>query len=293
VIRPDYVLGSDDQVLIRVPQEDSLNDRPFRVDSDGFIDLPVAGRIRAAGLTVQALEALIADRLREFIVEPTVTVTVVQFRNEPVFMVGAFRSPGIYPLQGRRTLVEMLTAAGGLAPNASRRIRVTRRLEYGPIPLSSAIEDEEKSTSSVEVSIRALAENINSPEDLVLQAYDVISVDRAERIYISGVVTRPGPVELGERDFVSVTQAISEAGGLAPFAQTAKVRVLRPVMGTTRRAEFEVDLDRILGGKENDFPLLPNDVLFVPRSGGKAFLIPSLQGMVASIPFVIITLAAR
>lgn len=293
VIRPDYALGPDDQILLRVPQEESLNERPFRVDAEGFLDLPVVGRIRVAGLTVRALEELITTRLREFIVEPTVSITVVQFRNEPIFMVGAFRAPGIYPLQGRRTLVEMLTAAGGLAPNASRRIRVSRRQEYGPIPLPNAIVDEEKKTSYVEVSILALAESINSPDDLILQAYDVVSVERAERVYVSGNVTRPGALELGERDYISVTQAISEAGGFAQFAQVGKVRVLRPVMGTTRRAQLEVDLQRILAGKDNDFPLMPNDVLFVPRADSRAFFVPALQGMAASIPFVLITLAAR
>lgn len=293
VIRPDYTLGPDDQILLRVPQEEALNERPFRVDAEGFLDLPVVGRIRVAGLTVRALEELITNRLREFIVEPTVSITVVQFRNEPIFMVGAFRAPGIYPLQGRRTLVEMLTAAGGLAPNASRRIRVSRRQEYGPIPLPNAIVDEEKKTSYVEVSILALAESINSPDDLILQAYDVVSVDRAERVYVSGNVTRPGALEMGERDYISVTQAISEAGGFAQFAQVGKVRVLRPVMGTTRRAQLEVDLQRILAGKDNDFPLMPNDVLYVPRADSRAFLVPALQGMAASIPFVLITLAAR
>jgi polysaccharide export outer membrane protein len=293
VIRPDYALGPDDQILLRVPQEEALNERPFRVDAEGFLDLPVVGRIRVAGLTVRALEELITNRLREFIVEPTVSITVVQFRNEPIFMVGAFRAPGIYPLQGRRTLVEMLTAAGGLAPNASRRIRVSRRQEYGPIPLPNAIVDEEKKTSYVEVSILALAESINSPDDLILQAYDVVSVERAERVYVSGNVTRPGALELGERDYISVTQAISEAGGFAQFAQVGKVRVLRPVMGTTRRAQLEIDLQRILAGKDNDFPLMPNDVLFVPRADSRAFFVPALQGMAASIPFVLITLAAR
>ena len=70
---------------------------------------------------------------------PQVTVTVVQFSSEPLFFVGAFKAPGIYPLQGRRTLVEMMSSIGGLQPNASRRIKVTRRKEFGEIPLPNAV----------------------------------------------------------------------------------------------------------------------------------------------------------
>src|SRR3984957_14259212 len=134
-IRPDYVLGPNDQFIIRAPQADEINERPFRIDSEGFINLPTVGKVRAAGLTVQALEADLVVRLKEFIREPQVMISMVQFRSEPVFFTGAFKSPGIYPLGGRRTLVEMLSSVGGLLPNASRRIRVTRKAEYGPIPL--------------------------------------------------------------------------------------------------------------------------------------------------------------
>src|ERR1700690_228245 len=101
-LRPDYVLGPNDQILIRVPQSDEINERPFRVGIDGYIDLPLVGRVRADGLPVQALETEITPRLREYIRQPLVSITVTQFRNEPVFFVGAFQAPGIYPLQGRR-----------------------------------------------------------------------------------------------------------------------------------------------------------------------------------------------
>ena len=123
---------------------DEINDRPFRIDSEGFLSLPTIGRIKAAGLTIYQLEAEITNRLREYIVKPEVHIHVTQFRTAPVFFEGMFLRPGIYTLQGRRTLVEMLAVAGGLQPGASRRIRIRRHLEYGPIPLPSAVEDPEK-----------------------------------------------------------------------------------------------------------------------------------------------------
>ena len=292
-IRPDYVLGPNDQMTIRAPQAEEINERPFRVDADGFITLPIVGRVRASGLTVQALEVEIVNRLRDYIREPQVVVTVVQFRNEPVFVVGAFRAPGIYPLSGRRTLVELLTTVGGLQPNATRRIKVVRRADYGPLPLSNAVETPDKKLTSVEISLESLTETVNPAEDLVLQAYDIISADRAEKVYVSGEVVKVSGIELGERESISVAQALTEVGGFTQFAVRDKVKVLRPVLGTNRRAEIVIDLKRIFEGKDIDFPLLPNDLLYVPRSGKRAVGINAGNSIVNSIPYIIVTALLR
>ena len=174
-VRPDYVLGANDQILIRAPGVDEINERPFRVDAEGFINLPLVGKVKAEGLTVQALETDLVNRLKQFIREPQVLISLVQFRSEPVFFLGNFRIPGIYTLQGRRTLVEMLSSVGGLQPNASRRIRVTRRAEYGAIPLPNAVQSADGKTSSVEISLESLTQSVNPDEDLVLKAYDIVS----------------------------------------------------------------------------------------------------------------------
>ena len=291
--RPDYVLGADDQILIRVPQEDQINERPFRIDTDGFVTLPVAGRIHAAGLTVQALETQVANQLSQYVRNPLVSITVVQYRSEPVFFVGEFRAPGVYPLQGRRTLVEMLAAVGGILPDAGRRIRVTRRAENGPIPLPNAVVDPEKKVSTVEVSLRSLTENVNPAEDIVLKAYDIVSVDRAERVYVNGEVLRSTAVEMGQRDYVSVIQALTAAGGLTLSAVRDKVVVLRPIMGTNRRAAIEVDMKRVYRGEDINFPLLPNDVVYVPRAATRTFLAGVGTAMVGSIPYLIVTILLR
>ena len=285
-VRPNYVLGTNDQVLVRAPEAEEINEKPFRIDSEGNINMPLLGRIHAAGLTVQELEADLVRRLREYIREPQVIITVVQFRSEPVFFVGAFRAPGIYPLQGRRTLVEMLTAIGGLQPNASRHIKLTRRAEYGPIPLPSALSDPEKKISTVEISMGSLRENVNPAEDIILQPYDVISVERAELVYISGEVGKTGTFELGERDSVSIIQAVTMAGGTSRDANRSKARILRPILNTNRRAVIDVDVKRIFEGKDNDVPLLPNDLLFVPRSYKRQTFIVLGQIGIPLIPYL-------
>ena len=292
-IRPNYVLGPNDQVLVRARDVEEINEKPFRIDAEGNINLPLLGRIRAGGMTVQELEADIVRRLREYVREPQVIIIVTQFRSEPVFFVGAFKNPGIYPLQGRRTLVEMLTALGGLQPNASRHIKITRRDEYGAIPLPNAIEDPEKKISTVEISMGSLRENVNPAEDILLQPYDVISVERAEMIYMNGEIGRTTGLELGERDSISIAQALTLSGGISRDAKRDKVRVLRPVENTNRRAEIVINVKRVLEGKDNDFPLLPNDVLYVPRSYNRTIWTTIGQMAISSLPFIVVTLALR
>jgi polysaccharide export outer membrane protein len=286
-IRPNYVLGPNDQILVRAPEAEEIDNRPFRIDADGNINLPLIGHLHPAGMTLQELEADLVKRLREYIREPQVFVTVVQFRSEPVFFVGLFARPGIYPLQGNRTLLEMLSTAGNLLPNADRHVKVTRHEEYGPIPLPDAIVDPEKKISTVEISLGSLRENINPAQNILLQPYDVVSVGRAERVYVNGEVLRVGGQELGERDSISIAQVLSEAGGFNRDAKKGKVRILRPVENTSRRFMIEVDAAQLFEGKGIDVPLLPGDIVYVPRSYTRQFWQTFSSVALPIIPYII------
>lgn len=291
-LRPTYMLGPGDQILLRAAEAEELNEKTFRLDGSGDLALPLLGTIHAGGLTVEKLEAVLVEKLKVFIRRPIVNITVTQFRSDPVFLVGAFKNPGIYLLLGRKTLIEVLTQTGGLQPNASRRIKLTRRLEFGKIPLPNAVEDPALKVSTVEISVGSLRQSINPAEDIALQPYDLLAVERAEMVYVNGEVGRVGPYELGERDSISAVQLITMAGGLAKTADPERARVLRPVLNTSRRAELPLNLKRVLAGKDNDFPLTANDVLYVPRSDKKAFLqtvgFPLLLGVAGSFVFLLI-----
>jgi len=287
MIRPNYTLGPNDQILIRCPQAEEINEKPFRIDSEGYINLPLVGRIRAGGMTQTELETELIKRLKEYVREPQVIISITAFRNEPVFFQGAFVRPGIYPLQGRRTLLEMLIAIGGLQPNASRHITVTRRAEYGPIPLPNAIVDPEKKISTVEISLGSLRENVNPAEDIVLQPYDIISVQRAELVYMTGEVNRVAGIALEERDSISFLQALTQSGGFTREAKKDEVRVLRPVLNTNRRAVIALNANRIFEGKDLDFPLLPNDVVYVPHSYRQSIVRTVGQIILPIIPYLI------
>ena len=75
MIRPNYVLAPNDQITIRAPEAEEIDNRPFRIDGDGNINLPLVGRIHAAGMSVQELESDLVKRLREYIREPQVFVS--------------------------------------------------------------------------------------------------------------------------------------------------------------------------------------------------------------------------
>jgi protein involved in polysaccharide export with SLBB domain len=113
----------------------------------------------------------------------------------------------------------------------------------------------------------------------------------AQPVYVNGEVTKPSAIQLGDQPSISVTQALAQAGSLTPAANRGKIRILRPILGTSKLAVIEVDLNRIYAGKDNDYPLLPNDVLVVTRNSTRALLLPVGTGILTSLPYLMITLA--
>jgi protein involved in polysaccharide export with SLBB domain len=185
----------------------------------------------------------------------------------------------------------MLTSVGGMLPNASRHLVITRHEEYGPIPLPSAVVDPEKKISTVEISLGSLRQNINPAENILLQPYDVISVGRAESVYVNGEVLRIAGIELGERDSISILQAISQSGGFTKDAKKDRVRILRPIEGTNRRTVIEVDAKALFDGKGIDVPLFPNDIVYVPRSYSRQFWQTVASTALPLLPYIIFLVA--
>src|SRR5437867_4019906 len=125
--RSTYVLGPDDVVNIRVLDAEEITDKPVRISSTGQISLPMIGRLQAAGLTVEQLEAELVTQLKAYFKEPEVAVSMAEFRSQPVSVIGAVGNAGVLQLQGSKTLVEILSMAGGLRADAGYSIRITRK----------------------------------------------------------------------------------------------------------------------------------------------------------------------
>ncbi len=279
-LRSSYVLGPDDQIMIRALDVEEISDKPQRIDMSGNIRLPMVGRIKASGLTVEQLEGEIGNRLKQYVQEPDVAVSIVEFRSQPVSVIGSVKNPGVHQLEGRKTLIEMLSLAGGLADDAGHSVKITRRLEWGRIPLKSAKDDPSGKFSVAEVSLKSMMEASSPEENIVIRPQDVITVPRAEMVYVTGQVQRSGGFPLRERETLSVLQALSLAGGLGPGASPQNARILRVASSNANRTEIAVDLKKILIGKANDVPLQSDDILFVPSSAPKKAAIRAAEAAI-------------
>jgi polysaccharide export outer membrane protein len=264
-----YVLGPDDQIAIHALDLPNISDKPQRLDPNGDVRLPMIGRIHAGGMTVEELENELTERLKSYLRDPDVSVAVTELRSQPVSVLGAVGTPGIQQLEGRKTLVEILSLTGGLSADAGPTVRITRRLDQGPIPLAEATEDASRQFSTVDIDVRSLLDGRNPEKDIVMQPHDVVQVPRAELVYVIGEVGKPGPVPLSAGASMSVTEAVSSSGGVLRTGAPKRSRILRRVSGEGRRTELNVDIQRIMQGKANDVPLEAGDILIVPDSSGK------------------------
>ncbi|HEV2713904.1 MAG TPA: polysaccharide biosynthesis/export family protein, partial [Terriglobales bacterium] len=275
-----YVLGPDDQILIRALYVDEISEKPVSIGTDGYISLPTVGRLRVSGLTVQQLERELTSRLTTYLQDPQVSVSVVEYRSQPVSVLGAVANSGVVQLRGRKTLFEVVSEAGGLKPEAGNVIKITRRKEYGPIPLTSAVADTSGQFNVAEVSVKSVMDARNPQENIEIKPNDVISIPRAELIYVIGAVKRAGGFVLNEREHISVLQALSMAEGLDRVASGGNARILRSSDDGSTRAEIPVDVNKILAGRTRDVPMLANDILFIPDSAAKS---ATLRGVEAAI----------
>ena len=292
LVLPDsgYVLGPDDQILIHAIDAPEISDKPILIGMNGKITLPLIGRVKAAGLTVEQLETELNAQLRQYVKDPQVSITVVEFRSQPVSVFGAVTKPGVIQLRGRKTLYEVLSMAGGPRETAGASLTVTRRREYGDLPLPGAKTDPTGQFSSAELNVQEVLEGKNPAVNIESKPNDVISVSAAESnmIYVVGDVQRAGGFTLGGRDTVSVLMALSMAGGLGRTAKPEKARIIRSVPGDSKPRETVVNLKKVLDGKAEDIGLHPQEVLVVPTSSRKNFRTNALPQILAAAAYAAI-----
>jgi polysaccharide biosynthesis/export protein len=122
-----YTIGVGDALDIVVWKEPTLSG-PATVRPDGFVTLPLVNEVQVVGLTTAQLRDTLEKKYSDFVVSPSVTVRVATIASNEILLVGEVGSPGVYPLVGNKTLLQLLTRAGGLTTFADRdKIRVVRR----------------------------------------------------------------------------------------------------------------------------------------------------------------------
>lgn len=279
--RSTYILGPDDQVVIRTVEAEEISEKPVRIDSSGFLRMPLIGAVRAGGLTLGQLEEGVRERLQAYYKHPQVSISVVEYRSQPVSVIGSVRVPGVHQLQGQKTLVEILSMAGGLLPDAGYFVKITRRSEWGPLPLPNAAADSTGQFSQADVRVKDLMAGKNPAENILIKPRDVISIPRAEMVYVVGEVKRPGGFTLYENETISVLQALSLAEGLSRTAGTKNARILRTVDGNPQRVEIPVDLKKVMDGRASDVMLQRADILFIPNNLPKSATLRGLEAAIA------------
>jgi polysaccharide biosynthesis/export protein len=124
----DYVIGIEDVLSIMVWREPDLSVKELVVRPDGKISLPLVGDILANGLTPKQLQDSIAEKLKAYVAVPSVFVTVLKTLSQSVSVVGQVNRPGVVPLGGPLTVLDLLARAGGLNEYANEKdIRILRQ----------------------------------------------------------------------------------------------------------------------------------------------------------------------
>jgi polysaccharide biosynthesis/export protein len=286
-----YVLGPDDEIMIRGIDAPEISDKPDKpekpvlIGTNGNITLPLIGRVKAGGLTVEQLEAELTMRFKEFIQDPQISVTVTEFRSQPVSVFGAVTKPGVVQLRGRQTLYEVLSMAGGPRDTAGSILTVTRPRQSGEIPLPGTKVDTTGQFSTAELNVQEILEGKNAAANIEIKPNDIISVSEASSnmIYVVGDVQKAGAFTLGGQRNVSVLRALSLAGGLGKTAKGDKARIIHEVSGDPKLKEIPVNVAGILSGKEKDVELGPDDVLVIPTSSRKVFTTGFLPNAFSSV----------
>jgi polysaccharide export outer membrane protein len=275
-----YTLGPGDQLTFNGVAADEIANKPFRIDADGQLSLPMVGRLTAAGLTLPQFEEALNRRLAIYIREPQVVATIAEFRSQPVSVVGAVRTPGTHQLEGQKTLMEMIALAGGFREDAGNVINITREMQFGMIPLPKATTDSSNKFSVAELEIGQFLEAKNPAHNIYIMPHDVISVPKGDLVYVIGGVNKAGGFVLAEKENMSVLQALSLAQGLDRTADSKHAKVFRLRSDEEQRIEIAVNVKKILDGTSLDVPLQAGDILFIPDSTVKRVGMRTMEAIV-------------
>ncbi len=272
VASDDYVIGPEDVLQITVFDVPDLN-QTVRVANDGTIAMPLLGRMQASGLTADQLRDRLEAALGKTLVQnPQVSVFVQQFQARPVSIVGAVEKPGLYQITGPRSLVEMLSLAGGLAKRstaaAGKTVYITRPGGFGDLKIVPGMRL--LSPDKIGIDLKDLLYTQSTDLNIPIRPHDIIAVAKADVIYVAGAgVRRPGGFVLEDRDSITAIQALAMAQGLDSNAAKHNARIIHTKPDGTH-VDTPVDLDKVLKNQAPDPVIAGNDILYVPSSKGKA-----------------------
>jgi len=248
-----YVLGPGDTIEVVVYGEADLS-RTVTVKPDGAVSLPLLGEVKAAGRTTTQFAADLARLYTKYLRQPSISVTVREFRVDRIYILGQVTRPGEYQLRPTAGILEILASAGGPTTRAdlAKVVVIRGRTEAMQLNILEAF---------------ATSRNL----DVKLLAGDVLFIPETDnRIVVLGQVNRPGAYQMLEGQRVS--DLIAAAGGLTTRAAPERGFIVR---GTE---QIPVDLKSVLAGNiEANVSLRPGDMMVVPESQNRIAVLGSVR----------------
>jgi polysaccharide biosynthesis/export protein len=271
-----YKIEAGDLLHIDLPSSPELS-RDTLVTTDGTFVYSHIGTVQARDLTLSQLEAIMVQRLaEEGIVALDLSVTVVEYGRQRVYVLGAVRLPGVFTLHPGTTLLSLLAEAGGLTAEAGWLALVIK--DTHKHPSSQPHSQKAGAPAHARAALRLDLQKIligEGPPDFRLVSGDTLFIPQGAYYQVLGRVKHPGRYRL-QRD-TTVVKAISQAGGFTAFAAKNRLKVWRYHVHDDKCggelclrgiARFTIDQPREFRVYMHDV-LQPGDVLVVP--GGFLF----------------------
>lgn len=299
VISPDedYLIGASDVIEIKIEDAPELSGT-FRLNSKGTLMLPTIGQVSAEKTTTEELSRTIAEKLRgNYLMNPIVSVKVKQSNSRTFFIQGAVRRPGIFQIEGRPSLLKLITIAGGLADNYGSTAYIMREKKQSNdlvntaetlAPIVPEDSDSTQTTKENSVEYELIKANINNllrgnlEQNIIIASGDIVHIPQADIFFVAGEVKSPGSFQL--REGTTLRQAIALAQGTNFEGNLDQSVIFREDALTGKREEIKINVGAVMTGKTEDVPIMANDIIIVPNSKKKTIAKSLLKNIVGGLP---------
>ena len=280
-----YLIGPGDEVTGKVLGETQF-DFVATVDEDGKIEVPFFDQpIIAKCKTERELRSEVAKLLAKYLKTPQISIRVTQRNSRPpVSIYGEVRTPGPVALTRRAHLLELLSFAGGVTEKSGGVIQVFRTRppmcgDANAAPDWKTTGDGVLDIPSRMYSLATLRQGRDEANPEIF-AGDIIVVQKAAPVYVTGEVIHPGELNIPEGG-LPLTQAIAMASGITREAKTKNVKIYRRKTNSPDPEVIAVNYDQIKKGTQKDVMLEPFDIIDVDKAPKKfsAYLLEFVVGV--------------
>ncbi len=253
----EFALGNGDVLSVVVYDEPDLTLESVPIRPDGRIAFPLIGEVEAAGRNADALVKDITARLEEFLVEPRVSVIVLEFNSFEYTIDGEVVDPGVYPLNTDVSITKAIAKAGGLSKGQYRASTIELAdLTHAYIARDGRI---------LPVDFVRLLREGDLRFDIALRPGDYIQIPSglSKEVYVLGEVREP--MLFAYRENLPMSRIVAQAEGFTPDADLGRIHIIRGALHNP--TVIVCDFRRVIAGEALDVKLEPGDIVYVPETG--------------------------